>query len=109
MVDSDACAILDFMICPVVDKLESWRFTWQTALCALEPHYPERRTEVEVPKICSLQKTFLANMCFIEKTHYICHDKMIGIKEGDRGYVAADDIDNATFRKIPLWAFGFLY
>ncbi|MCQ2163101.1 MAG: hypothetical protein MJY86_07465 [Bacteroidales bacterium] len=47
MVDSDACAILDFMICPVVDKLESWRFTWQTALCALEPHYPERKTEVE--------------------------------------------------------------
>lgn len=37
-------------------------------------------------------------------------DKGFGqIKEGDRGYVAADDIDNATFRKIPLWAFGFLY
>lgn len=31
------------------------------------------------------------------------------IKEGDDGYVAADDIDNATFKKIPLWAFGFLY
>ncbi len=27
----------------------------------------------------------------------------------DRGYVAADDIDSAYFRKIPLWAFGCLY
>lgn len=25
------------------------------------------------------------------------------------GYVAADDIDNAVFHKLPLWAFGFLY
>jgi len=31
------------------------------------------------------------------------------INKGDNGYVAADDIDSATFRKIPLWAFGFLY
>lgn len=31
------------------------------------------------------------------------------IKKEDNGYVAADDIDSATFRKIPLWAFGFLY
>ena len=30
-------------------------------------------------------------------------------KDGDNGYVASDDIDSATFRKIPLWAFGFLY
>jgi len=37
-------------------------------------------------------------------------DKGFGqIKDDDNGYVAADDIDNATFRKIPLWAFGFLY
>lgn len=28
---------------------------------------------------------------------------------GEDGYVAADDIDSAVFRKIPLWAFGFLY
>lgn len=31
------------------------------------------------------------------------------IKGSDNGYVAADDIDSAIFRKIPLWAFGFLY
>ena len=27
----------------------------------------------------------------------------------ENGYVAADDIENAIFHKIPLWAFGFLY
>ncbi len=31
------------------------------------------------------------------------------IKKEDNGYVAADDIDCAIYRKIPLWAFGFLY
>ena len=31
------------------------------------------------------------------------------IKETDAGYIAADDIESAVFRKIPLWAFGFLY
>lgn len=31
------------------------------------------------------------------------------VKNESNGYVAADDIDNATFHKIPLWAFGFLY
>ena len=31
------------------------------------------------------------------------------IQNEEYGYVAADDIDNAIFRKIPLWAFGFLY
>ena len=31
------------------------------------------------------------------------------IKNEETGYVAADDIDSAVFRKIPLWAFGFLY
>ncbi len=31
------------------------------------------------------------------------------IRDEDYGYVASDDIDNAVFRKIPLWAFGFLY
>ena len=33
------------------------------------------------------------------------------ISEEDKelGYVAADDIDSAIGRKIPLWAFGFLY
>ncbi|MBQ7268506.1 MAG: AAA family ATPase [Bacteroidales bacterium] len=31
------------------------------------------------------------------------------VKGEDKGYVAADDIESAVFRKIPLWAFGFLY
>ena len=31
------------------------------------------------------------------------------VKGEESGYVAADDIDSAIFRKIPLWAFGFLY
>ena len=31
------------------------------------------------------------------------------VKDEDNGYVAADDIESATFHKIPLWAFGFLY
>ena len=31
------------------------------------------------------------------------------VKEEPEGYVAADDIESAVFRKIPLWAFGFLY
>ena len=30
------------------------------------------------------------------------------IKDTDNGYIAADDIDSGIFRKIPLWAFGFL-
>ena len=31
------------------------------------------------------------------------------IRDEENAYVAADDIDSATFRKIPLWAFGCLY
>ena len=31
------------------------------------------------------------------------------IKDSENGYIAADDIDSGIFRKIPLWAFGFLY
>ncbi|MBO5633871.1 MAG: AAA family ATPase [Bacteroidales bacterium] len=31
------------------------------------------------------------------------------VKDAKNGYVAADDIESAVFRKIPLWAFGFLY
>lgn len=31
------------------------------------------------------------------------------VKGEEKGYVAADDIESAVFRKIPLWAFGFLY
>lgn len=38
------------------------------------------------------------------------HDKSLRqVKSEANGYVAADDIDSATFHKIPLWAFGFLY
>ena len=31
------------------------------------------------------------------------------VKDEANGYIAADDIESATFHKIPLWAFGFLY
>ena len=31
------------------------------------------------------------------------------IKDAENGYIAADDIESGIFRKIPLWAFGFLY
>ena len=31
------------------------------------------------------------------------------VKGEKEGYVAADGIESAVFRKIPLWAFGFLY
>ena len=31
------------------------------------------------------------------------------IDRNENGYVAADGTDSAVFRKIPLWAFGFLY
>ena len=31
------------------------------------------------------------------------------IAEGNDAYVAAGGIESAVFRKIPLWAFGFLY
>lgn len=35
--------------------------------------------------------------------------KLNQVREEEKGYVAADDIESAIFRKIPLWAFGFLY
>lgn len=31
------------------------------------------------------------------------------VRDEQNGYVAADDIESAFFRKIPLWAFGCLY
>lgn len=31
------------------------------------------------------------------------------VRKEEDGYVAADDIESPVFRKIPLWAFGFLY
>lgn len=31
------------------------------------------------------------------------------VKDEENGYVAADDIESAVYKKIPLWAFGFLY
>ena len=37
-------------------------------------------------------------------------DKGYSQLEGqDNAFVAADDIEFASMRKIPLWAFGFLY
>ena len=31
------------------------------------------------------------------------------IADQENAYVAADDIESAYMKKIPLWAFGFLY
>lgn len=31
------------------------------------------------------------------------------VKDEENGYVAADDTESAVYKKIPLWAFGFLY
>lgn len=31
------------------------------------------------------------------------------VKDAENAYVAADDIESAVLKKIPLWAFGFLY
>ncbi|WP_170857850.1 hypothetical protein [Xylanibacter ruminicola] len=31
------------------------------------------------------------------------------VADQENAYVAADDIESAYMRKIPLWAFGFLY
>ena len=49
----------------------------------------------------------------------IDNDKVIEVGGAEKGYgqlvgqehsfVAADDIESAYLRKIPLWAFGFLY
>ena len=82
------------------------------------------------PEIGTVRETFFANQLhsaghLIEygglKTGDFRIDKNIIIEVGgqDKGfkqiqneeqaYVTADDIDTAFFRKIPLWAFGFLY
>lgn len=90
-------------------------------LCALSPATPETGT---------LRETFFCNQA-AGSGHTIEYG---GMKSGDfridgkyiievggpdkdfsqigndpHGYVAADGIDSAVFRKIPLWAFGFLY
>ena len=31
------------------------------------------------------------------------------VRDEENGYVAADDIESAVYKKIPLWALGFLY
>lgn len=84
----------------------------------------------EQPDIGTVRETFFCNQ-LISSRHTVEHgglksgdfhiDKNIVVEVGGRekgftqvqheenAYVAADDIDSATFRKIPLWAFGFLY
>lgn len=84
----------------------------------------------EKPKIGTVRETFVANQ-LISSGHVV---EYAGYKNGDfrvdghtvievggadkgfdqianqkNSYVAADDIESASFSKIPLWAFGFLY
>ena len=82
------------------------------------------------PEIGTVRETFLANQLaaaghIVEYAGFkkgdlrVDHDIIIEIGGADKGftqitnepysYVAADDIDSASLRKIPLWAFGFLY
>lgn len=82
------------------------------------------------PEIGTVRETFLANQLastghLVEYAGYkkgdfrIDHDLVIEVGGSDKGFsqiaeqensfVAADGIESATLRKIPLWAFGFLY
>lgn len=84
----------------------------------------------EKPEIGTVRETFFANQLAsaghkVEYAGYKSGDFRIdgntvievgGADKGfsqltgqDHSFVAADDIDSAYFRKIPLWAFGFLY
>ena len=84
----------------------------------------------EKPEIGTVRETFFANQLasaghIVEYAGYKSGDFRIdgntvievgGADKGfsqlagqDHSFVAADDIDSAYFRKIPLWAFGFLY
>lgn len=84
----------------------------------------------EKPEIGTVRETFFANQLAsaghkVEYAGYRSGDFRIdgntvvevgGADKGfnqlagqDHSYVAADDIDSAYLRKIPLWAFGFLY
>ncbi|MBR4137749.1 MAG: AAA family ATPase [Bacteroidales bacterium] len=83
-----------------------------------------------MPGIGTVRETFIANQ-LASSTHDV---EYAGYKKGDfridgtyvievggadkgfnqltgqdNSFVAADDIESATLRKIPLWAFGFLY
>ena len=82
------------------------------------------------PEIGTVRETFLANQLasaghVVEYAGYkkgdfrIDGETVIEVGGADKGFgqiadeqhsfVAADDIESATMRKIPLWAFGFLY
>lgn len=82
------------------------------------------------PQIGTIRETFFANQLLsaghrVEYAGYksgdfrIDNHYVIGVGGADKGYgqiegiehsyVAADDIESALDRKIPLWAFGFLY
>ena len=84
----------------------------------------------EKPEIGTVRETFFANQLAsaghqVEYAGYksgdfrIDGDTVVEVGGADKGFnqlvgqdhsfVAADDIDSAYFRKIPLWAFGFLY
>ena len=83
-----------------------------------------------MPEIGTVRETFLAEQLastgrLVEYAGYkkgdfrIDQNIVIEVGGSDKGFsqiagqensfVAADDIESATFRKIPLWAFGFLY
>ena len=84
----------------------------------------------EMPEIGTARETFFANQLasaghvveyagFKKGDFRIDGDIVVEVGGQDKGfgqiegqpnaYVAADDIESAIFRKIPLWAFGFLY
>lgn len=84
----------------------------------------------KVPEIGTVRETFFCNQLISagHKVEYgglrtgdfkIDGDVVIEVGGAEKGYeqirneknayIAADDIDSAVFRKIPLWAFGFLY
>lgn len=84
----------------------------------------------EKPLIGTVRETFFANQLlsagyrieyagyksgdFLVENKYVIEvggaDKGFSqIKDAENGFVAADDVDAAVLKKIPLWAFGFLY
>ena len=89
-----------------------------------------QRMYSQTPEIGTVRETFIANQLasashIVEYAGYKSGDSRIDgrvvIEAGgaDKGfsqlsgpnnsYVAADGIESASMRKIPLWAFGFLY
>ena len=83
----------------------------------------------EKPEIGTVRESFFANQLasaghIVEYAGYKKGDFHIGhtvievggadkgfsqLEGQDHSFVAADDIESASMRKIPLWAFGFLY